>query len=222
MKFRRPQFIPLAFIIGTTLLLVSLGLWQAQRLVWKNNLIARIETAQAEPALTAWQDSADYRNIEIEGTFIHDRSLHLVGRPKGSSMGFFILTPLQLEDGKTVLVNRGWAPEGEKIAMPGASLIRGVVRPAREKRYFSPDNQPEKNVWFYEDIPAMSRVTNLTLENGVIEAVGTPEKGIYPQPGDGKISLRNDHLGYAITWFALAAIGLIMFAIYHRIPERKA
>ena len=55
MKFRRPQFIPLAFIIGTTLLLVSLGLWQAQRLVWKNNLIARIETAQAEPALTAWQ-----------------------------------------------------------------------------------------------------------------------------------------------------------------------
>ena len=59
----------------------------------------------------------------------------------------------------------------------------------------------------------------------VIEVFGAREKGIYPVPNDNvKMSdtLRNDHLGYAITWFSVMLIGLVMFAIYHRIPENKA
>jgi surfeit locus 1 family protein len=65
----------------------------------------------------------------------------------------------------------------------------------------------------------MSKTVGVELTPIIVEAVGEAQKNIYPTPSDGKISLRNDHLNYAITWFSLALIGLVMFAIYHRQPK---
>jgi surfeit locus 1 family protein len=232
MRFRRIQFIPALFILSSTVLLIGLGIWQLQRMEWKNAIVARTAEAQALPALGDLPDLPDqqaidamaFRNVTLTGKFLHDKSLHLVGRSKnaGSENGFFIVTPFVLDDdGRTILVNRGFSPVGKEAKPEGAQVISGVIRPSRVKRYFSPENHPEKNVWFYEDIPAMSLALGIQLTPVIVEVVGPYQKGVYPIAHTGKVQMRNDHLQYAITWFSLAIIGIIMFIIYHREPNTK-
>jgi surfeit locus 1 family protein len=221
MSFRRPQLIPIFFIICATLLLGGLGAWQVARLQWKNTLIANIEAAQKQPVLRhlpAELDGVMYRQVELAGTFVHDKTLYFVGQPRGGQSGFQVVTPFILVGGNAVvMVNRGWSPRGKELRNEGVQVVKGVARPLRERRRFVPDNQVASNLWFFEDKEAMAEAVNAkSLLPLVIEQVGSAVAEVYPIPSDGKISLRNDHLGYAITWFTLAFAGIIMFALYHR------
>lgn len=224
-NFRRPQLIPLLFIIASTVTLTSLGAWQVERLAWKNNLVKQIEQVQDLPPLKELpQDLAglDYRKVTLTGSFKYEKVLHLIGRQKGNFPGYFMLTPFEVaNDGRIILVNRGFSPVDKESKPEGLQTIEGVIRPAREKRFFAPENVPEKNVWFYENIPTMKIATYLELTPLIVEQVGAEKKGEFPIPGDGKVNLRNDHFGYAITWFSTALIGLIMFGFYHRKTPEK-
>jgi surfeit locus 1 family protein len=225
MHFRRPQVIPLLFILGSTLLLGGLGVWQLERLQWKNALVADIDKAQAEPALQELpQDLThiDYRSVALTGNFLNDKGFHEAGGVQDEGPGYFYLTPFQLDDGRILLVNRGFAPKGKEGAPQGTVTIHGIVREPRVKRFFSPGNSAEKNLWFYEDVPAMSQQSGVHLLPLIVEETGERKKDVYPIPNTGKVTMRNDHLGYAFTWFSIALIGLIMFGIYHRIPEERA
>lgn len=225
MRFRKPEPIPLLFIIAATVTLAALGGWQVQRLAWKNSLIHTVAEAQSEPALGGLpQELAglDYRRVALTGRYLHDKTLRKAGGIQGEGPGFFLLTPFILEDdGRAILINRGFSPADKDLRPEGTLTVAGVIRPAREKRFFSPENKPGDNLWFHEDIAAMSQATQLDLLPMVVEATGAREKGVYPVPSDGTISLRNDHLGYALSWFLLALIGLVMFGIYHRVPGSK-
>ena len=221
-EFRKPQLIPLLFIIAATITFTIFGMWQLQRLAWKNAIVEDVARAQQSPALGTLPpalDDLNYRKVKLTGTFMYDKVLHMIGRQEGNFPGYFMITPFALEDdGRIILVNRGFAPVDKESRPQGLQTVEGIIRPFREKRFFAPSNVPEKNVWFYEDISAMSSATGLAFSPIMVEVVataGTP-KNIFPIPGNGKVLLRNDHLGYAITWFSLAIIGLIMFAFYHR------
>lgn len=231
MRFRKPELFPLVFMIGAVLLLTSLGVWQVERLQWKKTLIAQVEQVQHAPALGTLPqalDGLDYHNVALTGTFLYDKAMHMIGvphsqLPQDNGPGFLVLTPFRLEDdGRIILVNRGFAPLNKEARPEGVQTVTGILRPTRGKRLFSPSNQPQKNVWFYEDVPAMAQYTGLQLTPLMVEATGKAQKGVWPIPSDGSISLRNDHLGYVITWFSLAIIALVMFGIYYRIPESDA
>ncbi len=224
MRFRKPELIPLLFIIAAVGLCATLGIWQLERLAWKQSLIADIETAQAEPLLKTLPktlDGLNYRKVELSGKFLADKSLHRVGSRQNERPGVMLLTPFRLQDGRVILVNRGFAPSDKLSELKTPKTITGVLRPAHGKRaFFIPDNQPQRNLWLYEDIAEMSAATQLELLPLIIEAIGKYEKDVYPIPSDGKIALRNDHFGYAITWFSLALVGIILFGIYYRVPEK--
>lgn len=226
MRFRTPEPIPLLFIITAVMVLIGLGLWQTARLAWKNDLIATVRQAQSHPALGTLPEKLDgfeYRHVVLTGTFLHNQTLHKAGGKQGEPYGFFLLTPFRLEDdGRTVLVNRGFSPPGKESMPEGVQTVYGILRPLHGKRFFSPENKPDDNLWFYEDLAAMSQQTGIELLPLMVEATGAHGRGIYPIPSDGKIVLRNDHLGYAITWFSLALIGIGMFALYYRAPEKNA
>lgn len=220
MHFRKPELIPSLFIVFSTLVLFSLGTWQVKRLELKQATLAQIEQAKSEEILgnlPAMLTELDYRQVRLTGHFVHDKAFHLVGNKQGAGAGFFIVTPFVLEDdGRTILVNRGFSPLDKEMKPEGAQTIEGIIRPLRERRAFMPKNQPEKNVWFFEDIEAMSTLSGLPLEALLVEVVGQREKDVYPIPSDGRVILRNDHLQYAITWYLLGIIGVVMFGFYHR------
>lgn len=210
MTFRKPQLIPVIAVTCTVALLLALGAWQLQRLAWKNAVVDQINAAQALPALGTLPDDPAaleklaYRKVALVGHWIQDKpALHVVGHESG---GYVWLLPFRLEDSdQVVLVTVGWHPIGVvPEPFPTTTMtIEGTLRPPRPKRLFSPDNFPQKNIWFTEDIPAMEKATGQRLLPMIVDTQKIPP-------------LRNDHLGYAITWFLLAGICLGMFAYAHR------
>ncbi|NBX04081.1 MAG: SURF1 family protein [Alphaproteobacteria bacterium] len=226
MKFKKPELVPVLFIIAAMFLLCGLGFWQVERLKWKNGVIAQIEKGRAAAAETwdkppAPNEDVLYHHVKITGTFLYDKRFYVVTQPHDGQQGFSVITPMKLKNGELVLVNRGWSPRDKEMQPKGMQTVEGVVRPPREKgkilASLLPENKPDINLWFYEDTHAMSEIIGKPVPTHfVIEAVGKKIPDIFPIPNNGWISVRNDHLGYAITWFTLAFAGIIMFAIYHR------
>jgi surfeit locus 1 family protein len=237
MKFR-PTLWPTLFTLPVLIVLVGLGIWQLERLQWKEQLIAdrTARTTAAPVALPAAGASLgadeiaalDFRRAAATGMFLHDRELLLTARTMAGAVGYQIVTPLRLSDGGFLLVNRGWVPEDRKDPasrlegqVAGSVEVDGVMRAPAAQHWLQPDNEPAENVWFWADLPAMAAASGVS-ERVVplfLEAGSAPNPGGYPIGGQTRINLPNDHLQYAITWFSLAAALAVIYVVYHRRRE---
>jgi surfeit locus 1 family protein len=228
----RPSLAPTLFTIPMLLICVALGVWQLQRLEWKRNLIAQRAAAVAASPIRPPQTLAEARPMEFhpvvdDGVLLNDKEIFVgAAGPKGG-IGFHVLTPLREPDGRVVFVNRGYIPSERKDPatrpagqLAGAVHIGGLLRlpPDAKPNWFLPDNRPDLNYWFWIDLPAMAAAARL-LPNDVapfyIDADATPNPGGWPQGGVTPLSLPNDHLQYALTWFSLAAALVVIYVVYH-------
>jgi len=207
---------PLILGIGGCGILIALGVWQLQRLEWKEALIAEIETAiAADPATPGALDGDEYQAVTVAGTlegpalrFVHSGSEEL------------ILTGLRTEDGALVLVDLGLAPlraaldlpEGPltitgNLSMPestGAVLLTGSV-----------------NVPGARDLAALAELYG-SEETLIVASATDPEiPGVTPLPVSTD-EIPNNHLGYAVQWFGLALVWAAMSVFLAvRIARRK-
>jgi len=213
------------FRVGPTLatavmlvLMIGLGTWQVQRLHWKENLIQtineRIHTAPIDVATV--EGDADYRPAKVSGLFQHDHTLYLLALSKTGEGGYHILTPLELDDGRSLLVDRGWVPYDHKdnfFRPIGPVILTGVLR-LPEHSWVQPHNDPPQNNWYGIDLIAMAKATNVpAFLPYVLELDATPNMGGYPLGGQTRVTLPNNHFGYALTWYGLALILLIIFGV---------
>ena len=212
------------------LVLLGLGTWQVERRAWKLDLIAA-RTAAFDAAPIALPDAIpdpdalDFRRVWVEGRFLHEREMHLIGRFYRDQPGYQIVTPLILADGSAVLVNRGFVPldKVDPASRPagqvaGTVRVEGAVRRSERPGWLTPDNQPAKNVWFTPDLSQMAEWEGLSRVRPVfVEAGPAPNPGGLPIGGQTRIDLPNDHLQYAITWYSLAlALAVIYGILCHR------
>ena len=216
----------LAAAVGLAVTL-SLGVWQLERLAWKEGLIQERQAAferEAVPLAEVANPAAEpYRRVTLRGIFRHDREFYQGALSRRGNPGYHILTPLEREGGGVLLVNRGWVPLELKAPqtrpdgqIDGLVDIEGVIRhDAGRPGRFVPDNRPGENFWFYVDLKAMSAfVGGDDLGDYYIEAGEQANPGGFPIGGQTRIYLRNDHLQYALTWFALT-LGLIgVYGVY--------
>lgn len=225
MPAKSSTLLPLLFTALTVLFLCSMGVWQIKRLQWKESLIADYEAAQSLPA-TPLEDippealtRSEYRPVTVTGTFLHEHEFHLGARRYYGNTGYHLLTPMRMRNGNIVLINRGWIPTEFKdqetrqsSLLEGEITIQGRMRNPKASGLFTPENHPEKNFWFTADIPAMQELSHLPLLPVIVEAVKPNHpRTVFPAPSDGNILFRNDHLGYALTWFSLAIAALVMY-----------
>ena len=230
----RPRLVPTVFTVPGVLILIGLGIWQLQRLHWKEGLIAQRDAAVAAapitPPRTLGEARGDqFRHIAAEGTFRNDKELFLAASSEGGGSGYQVLTPLQMTDGRTMFVNRGFIPlELKERTKRQAGEPSGIVRiagllrvpPAEKPSFFLPDNRPDLNLWFWVDLPAMARADGIADPVPFyIDADKTPNPGGWPQGGVTRLELPNDHLQYAITWFSLAVALVVIYVLYHRDPS---
>ena len=216
--------------------LLGLGFWQLERRVWKEELIARIEARTTAPAVplppeSDWKnvnaDRDEYRRVSASGTFRHDREVHVytvVSEQKGrhAGPGYWVMTPLQLASGATVIVNRGFVPLDRRDPasrragqVEGPVSVTGLMRMPEPTTLFSPDNDPGRNAWYRRDPVEIARA--LKLERAApftIDADATPNPGGLPEGGRTRLNLPNDHLQYAITWFGLALALVGVFGVF--------
>ncbi len=229
-SFTRPRPVAWFFFIAAFGTCVALGTWQVERLKWKEGIIAALAEANAKDALTALPITAEalaplqFRKVTVKGTWRGDTEFHIAPRYFRDKFGYHVVTPFTLADGRTVLVNRGWVPAKQKdastrpeTAVRGRATISGLVRVGAERNYFSPPNQPEKNIWFGRDAADMAAAANIkNLVPAMVDVVGTQDVKNLPVPSDGTIRLKNDHLSYIITWYGIALGILVIFVVYHR------
>ena len=218
--------------------LVGLGAWQVERMGAKQRLIDRVEARLTQPAVplppeSEWpglqSKAVDYLKVSLSGRFLHDKEARLNGFLSGSrtgdtTAGFFILTPLVLPDGATVIVNRGFVPTA--LAEPstrkagqvdGTVTVTGLLRPPEMPGYFVPANDPARNIWFSRKPDEIAAAFGLVRAAPfVVEADATANPGGWPRGGNTLVSFPNNHLQYALTWFALAIAILAVFFAFAR------
>jgi surfeit locus 1 family protein len=210
--------------------LIGLGYWQLERRAEKQAERIRIEQRLSAPLVGAGDlkgapADLDYRRVRLDGRFLHGAEMHLVGRARKAGVGVGILTPFAYEGGM-VLVDRGWVPADRRspeLRQPGnpEGMVRveGALRlPARPGR-FTPDNQPGTNEWFWPDLAAMARQAGLdpaAVLGLVLVAGPAANPGGLPVGAALKPDLADNHLQYALTWFALALILAVMYGLLAR------
>lgn len=210
-------------------LLLGLGFWQLERLQWKRNLIAEIgHNMRAPPisldlALKLGVAHAQYRRVTLTGRFDNARESYLYTTgPEGRPV-YHLLTPLLLDGGGAVMIDRGYIPlalrepalrpESEPV---GAVNTVGVLRTPDKPGIFTPSPDVRDRVWFARDVEAMGQRDHLRLVAPVVlEAVGTGSAK-WPRGGQTRVDLPNDHLQYALTWFLLASALVVVYIAWHR------
>jgi surfeit locus 1 family protein len=137
--------------------------------------------------------------------------------------GYHVLTPLQLNDGRLLLVDRGWIPYDRRdhfATVEGQTKIAGILRQP-ESHLFVPKNDVAKNNWYQIDLTAMAQNAGIgPFMPFVMDVDATPNEGGYPVGGQTRIDLPNNHFGYAVTWFGLAAVLVIIYLVYS-FPTRE-
>jgi surfeit locus 1 family protein len=197
----------------------ALGLWQLERRAWKLDLIARVDarlaappTAAPGPAAWPLPPDAAYTRVEAKGRFLHDRETPVLAVTDLGS-GYWILTPIETP-AFTVLVNRGFVPHDRRDPatrpqgqLPGEATVAGLLRLSEPGGGFLRSNDPSAGRWYSRDVPAIAEARGLTapLAPYFIDADAAPVPGGWPRGGLTVVRFRNTHLGYALTWFALAA-----------------
>lgn len=223
----------LAFSVLAFGLLVWLGIWQVQRLQWKEDLIGRLNAqAASEPvplaeveARAAAGENVEFMRATATGRFVHENELFVFTTVDGE-MGWKLVTPLDLGD-TAVLVDRGFIPYDLKdpAARPESRpphntvtvTVTGVVRPHDSTPApFVPDNNVDANIWHWWALPAMAEAAGIERASPfILQAEARPGAPAWPRAfTPNPANIPNRHLGYAITWFGLAAMLVIVNTLY--------
>ncbi|KAM9207326.1 surfeit locus protein 1 [Dugong dugon] len=209
----------------------GLGTWQVQRRKWKLKLIAELESrVMAEPiplpADPLELNTLEYRPVRVRGRFDHSKELYVMPRTmvdpareaqeagrisSSAESGAYVITPLHCSElGTTILVNRGFVPRRkvnpetrQKGQIEEEVDLVGMVRLTETRKPFVPENNPEKNQWHYRDLEAMARATGADPIFIDADFQSTVPGG--PIGGQTRVTLRNEHLQYIITWYGLCA-----------------
>ena len=217
----RRLILPALFTLVGLAVLISLGKWQLHRKIWKEDLIAsltRQTTAPPAPLPSSsgrtdlTRGNSEFRRVSLRADFIEGAPaayLYSGGsalRDDVKQPGYFVFAPARLPDGQTIVINRGYVPM-DRIHETASALadIVGYVRWPESPSWFVSEHDAKGDIWFVRDPRAMASVRGWgpVAPFYIDQESPVPAAGL-PRPGPLTVKLRNDHLGYALTWFGLA------------------
>lgn len=217
---------PLILGLGGVAILVGLGLWQLQRLEWKEGVLARIEAQMAAapgplPAQGSTSEAGKYQPVAVTGQTVGPE-LHMLTGMTGVGPGYEVITAFDTDDGRRILLDRGFLPEVAKDQprAPVALTVTGNLHWPEEASSNTPEPDLGRNIWFARDVPAMAAHLGAEPVLVVARSVAGDAQGIVPVPVS-TAGIPNDHFGYALTWFSLAAVwaGMTAYLLW-RIRQR--
>ena len=229
-------WILLAATVGGALLTARLGWWQLDRAAQKESLQTAIAARAEEPVLDgaaalatdeAAAEAQEHRRARVTGQWLAERTVHLDNRQMDGRPGFFVLTPLQLDDGSVLLVQRGWRPRDfvDRTRLPPLPAPEGVVAlegrltrgPARLYEFEGADSGPiRQNL----DLQSFARESGLALRPLLLLQTSPAGDGLrrdWPAPA---VDVHK-HYGYAFQWFALCALILALHVWFRILRPRR-
>jgi len=225
--------------------LIALGIWQIERKASKEALIAVLTERVAAPpqALPAAKDwttlnraSDEYRRVKFTASFDNASEALVFAaatafRPDVTNPGDWVFTPARLNDGRLIVVNRGFVPDARRDpkSRPQGQIaepieIAGALRWPDERHWFTPSDDPARNLWFTRDPAGIAAAKGLDpkmVAPFYVEQEAPVPPGGLPQPGKLVIVLPDNHLQYALTWFGLAAVLAAVFGSWAATSGRR-
>ncbi|CAG0883643.1 unnamed protein product [Cyprideis torosa] len=212
----------------------GLGCWQVKRHYWKQDLIERMKTKMSGPAIpvpTATKDLSqwEYTRVKATGHFRHEQEMYITprspvpppGSPDGPGRGTggfitvgsdpekiggaYVVTPFEMTNGKTILVNRGWVSRSKippfrrkEGQIEGEIEIEGILRLPEKRPAYLPETKDGDIRFLYRHVPRMAEMTGAlpVYIDAVVES--TVPGG--PVGGQTRVNLFNNHVNYFLTW----------------------
>lgn len=215
-------------------ILIALGTWQMQRLHWKDSIIERLQAGyaaaeNAAPMTSAQLDALATEDMPLaygaaQGKLLRDKAIFLGPRTLDGRIGYHLLAPLEMEGGRILIADLGWVsdmwkddPEERLALLPVESLtLHGLIRKA-DWSSFTSNNSPENDLWFRADVVEIAKTKDLPApypfliyvedSSQALNDITMNERGWLP---------RNKHMQYALFWYALAGVLLIIYGVYVR------
>ena len=205
-------------------LTVGLGVWQLQRLDWKQALLAEIDRGAAGAPVPLAEPPVPFSKVVAEGRFLAPTARYgaeVRSGPAGATMGAHLLNPLERPGQRPVIVDRGWAPLDFDPAPPaGPVIVSGYVRPPEKPVRFGAADDPKTRRFYALDPDAIGKSLGLA-QVAPFTLVALGQAGTLPEPAVALPRPPNNHLVYAMTWFGLAIALLVVFAIHVRQTLRQ-
>ena len=219
-------------IAGTCVaILCGMGVWQVQRLQWKNHIIAELQESYtagkdhkiADDVLAAVnKHNRDFAYGTIEGHLLKDKAILLGPRMLDGRSGYNLLIPMELPDNNgTLIVDTGWVSDlwndtlEERLAtLPLDVTVRGLVR-YPDYSSLASNNSPENDLWFRADPLEIAKAKDLKDTHAVLlfaDNIDPPLQDVSPHAE--KFLPRNKHMQYALFWFAMAAAMAGVYGFY--------
>ena len=226
----KPMFWPSIFSFFVFVMLLSFGTWQVKRLYWKEALIERyLEQSQSNPVVNPsdlkTNNINEFKSIQFKGNFLHENEIYITGKTYEGNAGFHVVTPLILDDGRVILINRGWVSEDYRdpakrafSLIDGRVSVAGILRRPGVKGYFVPENDPQNGFWFTLVPSQINRHLGLgdtAIDQFYADALRTSDVVTLPIAAKTKLNLRNAHLSYAITWYGIALSLIGVYLAFH-------
>ena len=222
----RKLIFPLLLGIAGCGVLVSLGVWQVQRLAWKEGILAELDsrmTGPAQPFVQTLTEAADeYKRVTLSGTPT-GRELHVLTSGTAAGTGYRVISEFDLADGQSILVDLGLLPLDQKEAAPLVSPmdLTGTLLWPDDQNSSTPDPDLAKNIWFARNVDLMADALSTAPFMVVASTASPQDPRLTPLPVETS-GIKNDHLEYAITWFSLAVVWAVMTAfLIYRTTRQK-
>nr|MBA3325768.1 SURF1 family protein [Paracoccaceae bacterium] len=150
----------------------------------------------------------EYLRVRAEGV-LGPGELHVYTSAPPFGVGYRVIAPMAIADGRRILIDRGFVPVDAKDAPrpAGPLTVEGALMWPDETDGFTSTPDREKNIWFARDVDLMAAALE-TAPVMLVAAVSDDPAAPMPLPVG--VNIRNDHLGYAITWFGLATVWAVM------------
>lgn len=225
-------------VVAAVVLMVNLGFWQLHR--WQDRrefndevrtraAMATVEfgeivTTDVEPEEVAW------RTATVAGTYLADEQLQVINRSQAGVPGVHVITPLQLDSGSLVLVNRGFVAATEPVPAPPTGVVSVTGRlHGSEARHLGGLTDPEGELTEIQriDIDRIAPQLPGPVAPVFIDLVQSePAQGSSPIPiADPELS-DGPHLSYMIQWwiFSIAVVAGWVLAVRRstRANEQRA
>jgi surfeit locus 1 family protein len=231
-KAGRPQGLwgPSLVVLAAFAVLIGLGTWQLERKAWKESLIAAMDARFAAPPValppaSEWRqlnpDNAEFRRVKFHAQFPEGQGVYVY--VAGSALrndikepGYFVFQPGRLDDGRVVVVNRGYVPMDQNFPWRGGGVdIVGYLRWPEARPWFLSETSASSDTWFVRDQRAMAAAKGWgEVAPFYVDQESPAPPGGLPRPAALKVNLRNDHLQYAVTWYGLALVLLGVFSAW--------
>ena len=233
----------IVLMLGLMALFTGLGIWQVQRLAEKEQLIATVQarldlTPVPLPPAAEWSgfdaDVYNYRPLTVTGRYVPEASVLVFtslseARGKLAGPGYLVMTPLALQTGGTLLVNRGFVPQQSGPAFAGGGPVEqgpvtltGIGRLTEEVGSFTPGPDTAKRIEWVRNVDRLAAMSDANLAPFAPITLDLPAgpAGALPQGGETVVEFPNNHLGYAMTWFGFATITPVLLFFWARRQRR--